>query len=112
MFSPRQSASFIDSKMVSIVASACFCVMPRFDTRMLIRSLFSIVGTLPRRTARLGREGGGVACGSAHLQNPGRLASWRRQQGAAMPQDFGEAARDGRSASCTHVTFFRREEAS
>jgi hypothetical protein len=53
MFSPRQSASFIDSKMVSIVASACFCVMPRFDTRMLIRSLFSIAGTLPRRTARL-----------------------------------------------------------
>src|SRR5712664_2137366 len=42
MFSPRQRASFIDSKMVSIVASACFCVIPRLVTRMLIKSDLSI----------------------------------------------------------------------
>src|SRR4051812_25687444 len=42
MFSPRQSASFMDSKMVSMVASACFCVMPRLATRMLIKSDLSI----------------------------------------------------------------------
>src|SRR6266568_6716016 len=42
MFSPRQSASFIESKIVSIVASACFCVTPRLTTRMLMRSDLSI----------------------------------------------------------------------
>ena len=42
MFSPRQSASFIESKIVSMVASACFWVTPRFTTRMLMRSDFSI----------------------------------------------------------------------
>src|SRR4030088_695600 len=42
MFSPRQRASFIVSKMVSIVASACFRVTPRFETRMLIKSDLSI----------------------------------------------------------------------
>src|SRR5262245_57835366 len=42
MFSPRQSASFIDSKIVSTVASACFCVTARFETRMLMRSDLSI----------------------------------------------------------------------
>src|SRR6266540_2714279 len=50
MFSPRQSASFIESKIVSIVASACFWVTPRFTTRMLMRSDLSIwtpAGTRP-----------------------------------------------------------------
>src|SRR5215472_12049806 len=60
MFSPRQRASFIDSKIVSMVASACFCVMPRLDTRMLMRSLFSIAGTLPWQV-------GEPASGSGHL---------------------------------------------
>src|SRR4029453_2302451 len=47
MFSPRQRASFIDSKIVSMVASACFWVIPRLETRMLMRSLFSIAPDAP-----------------------------------------------------------------
>src|SRR5215208_4234098 len=42
MFSPLHRASFIESKIVSIVASACFWVTPRFTTRMLMRSDLSI----------------------------------------------------------------------
>src|SRR5205085_12310822 len=42
MLSPLQRAAFIDSKIVSMVSSACFCVSWRFATRMAIRSLFSM----------------------------------------------------------------------
>src|SRR3954465_15085932 len=42
MLSPRHSACFIDSKIVSMVSSACFCVSWRLATRMAIRSLFSM----------------------------------------------------------------------
>src|SRR5919201_1809715 len=42
MLSPLQRAAFIDSKIVSMVSSACFCVSCRFATRMAIRSLFSM----------------------------------------------------------------------
>src|SRR5947207_12309343 len=42
MLSPLQRAAFIDSKIVSMVSSACFCVSWRLATRMAIRSLFSM----------------------------------------------------------------------
>src|SRR5205085_8001163 len=42
MLSPLQSAFFIESKTVSIVSSACFCVSCRLATRMAMRSLFSM----------------------------------------------------------------------
>src|SRR5207237_8445088 len=42
MLSPPQRAAFIDSKIVSMVSSACFCVSWRLATRMAIRSLFSM----------------------------------------------------------------------
>src|SRR5258708_14180477 len=42
MLSPLHSAAFIDSKIVSMVSSACFCVSWRLATRMAIRSLFSM----------------------------------------------------------------------
>src|SRR5258707_14185410 len=45
MLSPLQSAAFIESKIVSIVSSACFWVSWRLATRMAIRSLFSIACT-------------------------------------------------------------------
>src|SRR5712671_1552114 len=42
MLSPLHSAAFIDSKIVSMVSSACFWVSWRLATRMAIRSLFSM----------------------------------------------------------------------
>src|SRR5262249_46060759 len=42
MLSPLHNAAFIDSKIVSMVSSACFWVSWRLATRMAIRSLFSM----------------------------------------------------------------------
>src|SRR6266446_10340569 len=42
MLSPLQSAFFIESKIVSMVCSACFWVSCRLATRMAMRSLFSM----------------------------------------------------------------------
>src|SRR5438128_5971592 len=42
MLSPLQRAFFIESKIVSTVSSACFCVSCRLATRMAMRSLFSM----------------------------------------------------------------------
>src|SRR5216684_4558476 len=44
MLSPLHRAFLIESKIVSMVSSACFWVSWRLATRMAIRSLFSIVG--------------------------------------------------------------------
>src|SRR5471030_1210586 len=55
MFSPSQSADFIDSKMVSTVVSACFCVSWRLATKIAIRSLFNIRG--PRKGKSFDRGG-------------------------------------------------------
>src|ERR1700687_2941099 len=44
MLSPLHKAFLIESKIVSMVSSACFWVSWRLATRMAIRSLFSIVG--------------------------------------------------------------------
>src|SRR5512138_609782 len=90
MFSPRQRASFIESKIVSIVASACFCVTPRLTTRMLIRSDFSIgtpkAGRPPPQESRSGPS------------EPSRRI--RNQQGirwyAPIPRARARGSRSGR----------------
>src|SRR5215472_16749748 len=90
MFSPRQSAFFMDSKMVSMVASACFCVIPRFDTRMLIKSDLSI--RLLQRKAPTPRKSGLILrlTQAQTIAEHGCVASQSDRQLANTPKDFSK----------------------
>ena len=95
--------------MVSIVASACFCVMPRFDDQDVDQVAFQHRRDAPSTDGPPLTGGGGCRLWFRTLAESATPCKLAEEQGAAMPQDFGEAARDGRCASSTQLTFLSRE---
>src|SRR5438128_9479965 len=91
MLSPLQRAFFIESKIVSTVSSAFFCVGWRLATRMAMRSLFSMgvsrtPGGLVRQKPTTNRNvtrgrGGRASAVKAVQQATIHYMGWRRAAG-------------------------------